>query len=108
MGRLVLYMSMSLDGFIAGPGDGMDNPFGTGGHRLHGWLGDGGAGVSGYRPGDPAGQTVFDELMRPVPCSPAAHRRVHRLLGRRPTPACRSSSPRTRHRRARPRPACAS
>jgi len=63
MGRLVLYMSMSLDGFIAGPGDGMDNPFGTGGHRLHDWLGDGGAGVSGYRPSDPAGQTVFDELM---------------------------------------------
>ena len=63
MGRLVLYMSMSLDGFIAGPGDGMDNPFGTGGHRLHGWLGDGGDGPSGYRPADPAGQTVFDEML---------------------------------------------
>ena len=24
MGRLVLYMSMSLDGFIAGPGDALD------------------------------------------------------------------------------------
>lgn len=63
MGRLVLYMSMSLDGFIAGPGDGMDNPFGTGGHRLHGWLGPGGDGPSGYRPADPAGQTVFDEML---------------------------------------------
>jgi dihydrofolate reductase len=63
MGRLVLYMSMSLDGFIAGPGDTMDNPFGTGGQRLHGWLGDGGADVNGYRPSDPAGQTVFDEMM---------------------------------------------
>jgi dihydrofolate reductase len=63
MSRLVLYMSMSLDGFIAGPGDAMDNPFGTNGRRLHDWLGDGGAGVSGYRPSDRAGQTVFDELM---------------------------------------------
>jgi dihydrofolate reductase len=56
-------MSMSLDGFIAGPGDAMDNPFGTGGHRLHDWLGDGGAGVGDYRPRDEAGQTVFDEVM---------------------------------------------
>lgn len=63
MGRLVLYMSMSLDGFIAGPGDAMDNPFGTKGHRLHDWLGNGGADVSDYRPSDKAGQTVFDELM---------------------------------------------
>ena len=63
MGRLVLYMSMSLDGFIAGPGDSQDNPFGTRGHRLHEWLGDGGEDVSGYRPADESGQTVFDELM---------------------------------------------
>ena len=63
MGRLVLYMSMSLDGFIAGPADTMDNPFGTSGQRLHDWLGHGGADVTGYRPGDPAGQTVFDEML---------------------------------------------
>jgi dihydrofolate reductase len=63
MSRLVLYMSMSLDGFIAGPGDSADNPFGTRGHRLHDWLGDGGEDVSGYRPSDEPGRTVFDELM---------------------------------------------
>jgi len=63
MGKLVLYMSMSLDGFIAGPGDTKDNPFGTGGHRLHQWLGDGGEDTGGYRPADEAGQTVFDEMM---------------------------------------------
>lgn len=63
MGRLVLYMSMSVDGFIAGPGDAMDNPFGTNGRRLHDWLGGGGAGVNDYRPSDRAGQTVFDEVM---------------------------------------------
>lgn len=63
MGRLVLYMSMSLDGFIAGPGDAMDNPFGTNGQRLHDWLGPGGADRGDYRPSDKAGQTVFDEVM---------------------------------------------
>jgi dihydrofolate reductase len=34
----VLYMSMSLDGFIAGPNEGPDNPLGDGGHRLHDWY----------------------------------------------------------------------
>lgn len=63
MGRLVLYMSMSPGGFIAGPGDKKDNPFGTKGHRLHEWLGDGGEGVSGFRPGDEPGRAVFGELM---------------------------------------------
>jgi dihydrofolate reductase len=63
MSRLVLYMSMSLDGFIAGPGDTMDNPFGTGGHRLHKWLGPGGGDVGAWRPADEPSQIVFDELM---------------------------------------------
>ncbi len=63
MSRLVLYMSMSLDGFIAGPGDNKDNPLGTKGHRLHEWLGDGGEDVSGFRPSDEPSRTVFDELM---------------------------------------------
>jgi hypothetical protein len=34
----VLYMSMSLDGFIAGPNERPDNPLGDGGHRLHDWF----------------------------------------------------------------------
>ncbi len=39
MSSSVLYMSMSLDGFIAGPNDGPDNPGGDGGavERLHSW-----------------------------------------------------------------------
>ncbi len=62
--RLVLYMSMSLDGFIAGPEDTKDNPLGTNGNRLHKWLADGGGDdPTGYRPDDEAGQTVFDEMM---------------------------------------------
>lgn len=37
--RSVLYMSMSLDGYIAGPHDGPDNPGGDGFMRLHDWFG---------------------------------------------------------------------
>jgi hypothetical protein len=33
----VLYMSMSLDGFIDGPNEGPGNGLGDGGHRLHEW-----------------------------------------------------------------------
>ncbi|MEV6414637.1 dihydrofolate reductase family protein [Kribbella sp. NPDC051718] len=38
MGSSVLYMSMSLDGFIAGPGDEPANPGGDGFMRLHDWF----------------------------------------------------------------------
>ncbi len=33
-----LYMTVSLDGFIAGPDDSSDAPLGTGGFRLFNWL----------------------------------------------------------------------
>jgi dihydrofolate reductase len=51
----VLYMSMSLDGYIAGPNDEPGNPGGDGFDRLHEW----GAGGS-VRPSGPAGE-LFDE-----------------------------------------------
>lgn len=35
----VLYMSMSVDGYIAGPNDSPDNPGGDGFMRLHEWYG---------------------------------------------------------------------
>ena len=38
MSASVLYMSMSLDGYIAGANDGPDNPGGDGFGRLHEWL----------------------------------------------------------------------
>jgi len=38
MSATVLYMSISLDGFIAGPNERVDNGLGDGGHRLHDWL----------------------------------------------------------------------
>ena len=42
MSATVLYMSMSLDGFIAGPNEGPGNGLGDGGLRLHDWLMTGG------------------------------------------------------------------
>jgi len=55
MSNAVLYMSMSLDGFIAAPNDGPGNGLGDNGHCLHEW-GDAGhlAGVN---------REVMDELM---------------------------------------------
>ena len=38
MSSTVLYMSMSLDGFVAGPNEGPDNGLGDGGERLHEWT----------------------------------------------------------------------
>ncbi|MGE5136840.1 MAG: dihydrofolate reductase family protein [Gemmatimonadota bacterium] len=38
MSKAVLYMSMSVDGFIAGPNEGPGNGLGDGGHRLHEWF----------------------------------------------------------------------
>ncbi len=37
MGKVVIGLSMSLDGFIAGPNDGPQNPLGDGGTRLFEW-----------------------------------------------------------------------
>lgn len=38
MSNAVLYMSMSVDGFIAGPNEGPGNGLGDRGHRLHEWF----------------------------------------------------------------------
>ena len=60
MGKAVLFMSMSVDGFVAGPRDGPGNELGDGGHRLHEWfLADTDAG----RPLTGASRTVMDEAM---------------------------------------------
>jgi dihydrofolate reductase len=60
MGKAVLYMSMSVDGFIAGPRDGPGNELGDGGHRLHEWFlidADAGRQLAG------ASRDVMDEAM---------------------------------------------
>src|SRR5215203_2082158 len=60
----VLYMSMSLDGFIAGPNERVDNGLGDGGHRLHEWaLPDGGDQRDVTRTTTGANRQVVEEFM---------------------------------------------
>jgi dihydrofolate reductase len=58
----MLYMAMSLDGYIAGPNDETDNPGGDGFERLHEWFvtPDG----EFFRPSGPAGE-LYDEMNAP-------------------------------------------
>ncbi|HEY1521967.1 MAG TPA: dihydrofolate reductase family protein [Solirubrobacteraceae bacterium] len=64
MSATVLYMSISLDGFIAGPNAGVGNGLGDGGQRLHEWAMTGAA-VSHPDIVSPAGVNgqVFDEML---------------------------------------------
>jgi dihydrofolate reductase len=72
MGRLVLYMTMSLDGFIAGPDDRVGQELGRDGGRLFNWLDD--------RMSDgPSGQ-VFRELL--ATGAVISGRRTFELAGR--------------------------
>ena len=41
MGQVVTQLSMSLDGFVAGPNDGPERPLGDGGERLFQWYSSG-------------------------------------------------------------------
>ena len=65
MSATVLYMSVSLDGFIAGPNERPDNGLGDGGHRLHDWFlidpAGGHKGAGGNLTG--VNRQIFDELM---------------------------------------------
>lgn len=58
MGKVVLDISMSLDGYIAGPNQTLENPLGEGGELLHEWL----FGVEAFRRehGLPGGETNAD------------------------------------------------
>jgi dihydrofolate reductase len=62
----VLYMSMSLDGFIAGPNETRENGLGDGGTRLHEWVlsgaGAGATGVPALQAGGVNGRVV-EEFM---------------------------------------------
>ena len=61
----VLYMSMSLDGFIAGPNDGPGNGLGDDGESLHHWIFTGADSDQNGFPGRPEGINgqIFDEFM---------------------------------------------
>jgi dihydrofolate reductase len=75
MAKVIVALSMSLDGFIAGAHDGRDNPLGDGGGRLFDWYFDGDSPIRHYeeagRRGVPvppfrlsaASAEVFEELI---------------------------------------------
>lgn len=62
MSATVLYMSMSLDGFIAGPNAGPGNGLGDGGERLHDWVGGGDIESAADRLDD-ADRAAIDDFM---------------------------------------------
>ena len=65
MSSTVLYMSISLDGFIAGPNEGPGNGLGDGGHRLHEWVmtGDGDVNLESLRRSGGVNGRLVDEFM---------------------------------------------
>lgn len=65
MASTVLYMSMSLDGFIAGPNESAENGLGDGGQRLHDWVFESAPVQDSGMPGRPPGLNgeVYDEMM---------------------------------------------
>ena len=65
MSETVLYMSTSLDGFIAGPNEGPGNGLGDGGHRLHEWVMPGGGDVDleAIRGAGGVNGRIVDEVM---------------------------------------------
>ena len=92
MSNSVLYMSMSLDGFIAGPDDGPGQGLGAGGEVLHDWLGDRGRRPLRLRPRRaqrPGLRRADGDRSR---AGRAPHVRHRRPLERRSPTASRSSS----------------
>ena len=66
MTATVLYMSMTLDGFIAGPNEGPGNGLGDGGQRLHDWAfpgAEGGDFAAAEERLTGANRQIWDEMM---------------------------------------------
>jgi len=66
MGKVVVDLSMSLDGFITGPNDSVEMPLGEGGERLHDWIFGGKTDRSGSSPRQSAievNRAVLDEAI---------------------------------------------
>lgn len=95
MSRVILDVSVSLDGFTAGPNVRADEPMGDGGERLHEWMAGEGADLDVRRQVDAAvgaaviGRRTFDLGLEPwggtpwpgVPSFVVTHRTRADLLG---------------------------
>ncbi len=79
MGKVSVGLSMSLDGFIAGPNDGPERPLGEGGERLFAWYS---GGDTEY--GLPGTEMVFNVSPQSAELLREAHSRMGALVtGRR-------------------------
>jgi dihydrofolate reductase len=79
MGKVTMGLSMSLDGFIAGPNDGPGSPLGDGGERLFAWYS---GGDTGYRL--PGTEMVFHISPQSAEVLREAHSRIGAFVtGRR-------------------------
>ena len=54
MARVICDMSMSLDGYVTGPNDSRENPFGDGADSLHDWM---------FRSGTDEDQALLQEMI---------------------------------------------
>lgn len=63
MSNVVVYMSMSLDGFIAGAQDGPRRGLGIHGESLHAWLTAGNLRPETFRPEAGVNAEIFDEMV---------------------------------------------
>ena len=66
MGRVIIDVSMSIDGFVAGPDDSESQPLGENGERLHEWMfrhDQPGGGAPSAKPPD---ARVIEELMASI------------------------------------------
>jgi hypothetical protein len=59
MGNVVVDISMSLDGFVDGPGTGPEHGLGIGGEPIHGWVE-----ASGESPTRPTTSTASCSMKR--------------------------------------------
>lgn len=117
MALVICDMSVSLDGYVTGPNDDRENPFGDGAHTLHDWLSDAatdadrallreyidgtGAIVMGRRSfdkneGDGAGATAGRSVTRPASWSPTARPHGNTRRSTRSSPTSRQRSHRRR------------
>jgi dihydrofolate reductase len=79
VGNVSMGLSMSLDGFIAGPNDGPERPLGEGGERLFAWYS---GGDTEYRL--PGTEMVFEVLLRSADLLREAHSKMGAFVtGRR-------------------------
>jgi hypothetical protein len=94
MSATVLYMSMSLDGFIAGPNEGPGNGLGDGGHRLHQWaMADGDVDLEAIRSAGGVNGQIVGEFLSTGATVAGRGTSSRRVAGAATiTMACRSSS----------------